>query len=137
MTQYKVCLRHFTRTHIEAEVVLCKTGDRVKYHAIGGAGPGVETSTTTGEIVDIITETQEAGSTGVAAKVRFESGNMHFGRQFTLQTLYIGLRRRTPLPYQERQHWQGDRLQGWQHSWEGRLNSLAMYSVLEFVEFVD
>ncbi|KAH9485730.1 hypothetical protein JR316_0002645 [Psilocybe cubensis] len=46
-----------------------KTGDHVKYRAIGGEPiDGNETSTTTGEIIDIITETQPLGSTGVSAK---------------------------------------------------------------------
>ncbi|KAF8975455.1 hypothetical protein BDQ17DRAFT_1547074 [Cyathus striatus] len=43
-----------------------KAGDRVEYRAIGGAPvKGNETSTTTGEIVEVITETQPAGETGV------------------------------------------------------------------------
>ncbi|XP_006458919.1 hypothetical protein AGABI2DRAFT_115886 [Agaricus bisporus var. bisporus H97] len=42
-------------------------GDHVIYRAIGGAGPGTETSTTSGMIVDIMTETQPAGDSGVSA----------------------------------------------------------------------
>jgi len=38
-------------------------GDHVEYQAIGGGN--VENSTTTGKIVDILEETQHAGTTGV------------------------------------------------------------------------
>jgi len=39
-----------------------KVGDKVSYHAIGGGN--VPNSETTGEIVDVLTETAPAGSTG-------------------------------------------------------------------------
>jgi len=44
-----------------------KTGDRVKYRAAGAA-----TSFTTGEVVDVLTETQPAGATGVSVKASEE-----------------------------------------------------------------
>ncbi|EKM78071.1 hypothetical protein AGABI1DRAFT_114897 [Agaricus bisporus var. burnettii JB137-S8] len=49
-------------------MVAYKAGDRVKYHAVGGRSSGTDTSTTTGEIVDVLTEPQPAGETGVTAK---------------------------------------------------------------------
>lgn len=73
MTQYKVRLPDIRSCYIEPQTVLCKPGDRVKYHAIGSAGSGADTPTSTGEIVDIVAETQPVGSTGVTAKVRFAS----------------------------------------------------------------
>ncbi|KAJ3561441.1 hypothetical protein NP233_g10192 [Leucocoprinus birnbaumii] len=45
-----------------------KVGDRVKYHAIGGASSGADTSTSTGEIVDIKTQTESAGTQGIKAQ---------------------------------------------------------------------
>lgn len=61
-------------------------GDRVEYHAIGGATGGNERSTTTGEIVEVITETQPAGSTGVTVKaseeeVRYVIRNDNTGKE--------------------------------------------------------
>ncbi|KAF9463561.1 hypothetical protein BDZ94DRAFT_1308675 [Collybia nuda] len=41
-----------------------KAGDHVEYRAIGGGGSGTEQSTTRGQIVDVLTETQPAGDTG-------------------------------------------------------------------------
>ncbi|KAF5359491.1 hypothetical protein D9756_002907 [Leucocoprinus leucothites] len=49
-----------------------KVGDHVKYHAIGGAGSGADTSTSTGEIVDIKTQTESAGNSGNVAKASEE-----------------------------------------------------------------
>ncbi|PFH46585.1 hypothetical protein AMATHDRAFT_7627 [Amanita thiersii Skay4041] len=40
-----------------------KVGDRVKYHGIGTASAATQTSVTTGEIVEIITESQQVGET--------------------------------------------------------------------------
>ncbi|KAF8636124.1 hypothetical protein AX17_003768 [Amanita inopinata Kibby_2008] len=45
-----------------------KVGDHVQYHAVGTATAGTQTSITTGEIVDVLTETQPAGETGVSIK---------------------------------------------------------------------
>ncbi|KIJ24310.1 hypothetical protein M422DRAFT_274952 [Sphaerobolus stellatus SS14] len=41
-----------------------KVGDRVTYHAVGGGSAGTNNSTTTGEIIEIITERQPVGETG-------------------------------------------------------------------------
>ncbi|PPQ79167.1 hypothetical protein CVT25_002795 [Psilocybe cyanescens] len=47
-------------------------GDHVEYRAIGGKPvDGNETSTTTGKIVEVITETQPAGETEVDVKVSY------------------------------------------------------------------
>ncbi|PVF97150.1 hypothetical protein CPB86DRAFT_786137 [Serendipita vermifera] len=42
-----------------------RPGDHVECYAIGGATGGNEQSSTTGEIVDVITSKQPAGETGV------------------------------------------------------------------------
>ncbi|KAF8714503.1 hypothetical protein RHS03_00180, partial [Rhizoctonia solani] len=41
-----------------------QVGQQVRYHAIGTATSATENSSTTGEIVEVLTETQPAGTTG-------------------------------------------------------------------------
>ncbi|TFK37370.1 hypothetical protein BDQ12DRAFT_724212 [Crucibulum laeve] len=43
-------------------------GDHVQYQAVGGRSEATKNSTTTGEIVDVLTEPQPAGDTGVTVK---------------------------------------------------------------------
>ncbi|CAE6383200.1 unnamed protein product [Rhizoctonia solani] len=49
-----------------------QVGQKVKYHAIGTATSATENSSTTGEIVGILTETQPAGTTGSTVKASEE-----------------------------------------------------------------
>ncbi|KIJ38905.1 hypothetical protein M422DRAFT_144618, partial [Sphaerobolus stellatus SS14] len=63
-----------------------QTGDHVKYHAVGGASEGTATSTTTGQIVNVITETQPAGESGNTVKAsesspRYLIRNDHTGKE--------------------------------------------------------
>ncbi|KAF9448503.1 hypothetical protein P691DRAFT_759876 [Macrolepiota fuliginosa MF-IS2] len=70
------------------------SGDRVKYHAIGGASSATDQSTTTGKIVDVITETQPAGNTGVRTQAsedepRYVIRNDNTGKETAYKTANI------------------------------------------------
>jgi len=63
-----------------------EVGDKVEYEAIGGGHGGASNSTSTGIVTDILTETQEAGSTGSRVKAsedepRFVIKNDNTGKE--------------------------------------------------------
>lgn len=57
---------------------LSQAGDHVEYHAIGGGGSGTEQSTTTGKVVEVLTETQPAGNSGNTVRVSALGNELDF-----------------------------------------------------------